>query len=221
MRVLKDRSWDGLSDVMLDVGGYALLAVGTVLALLLSDPDRTLHRTTLAIAVAAAAWIYVGYTRVPRPRRDHQGRLLVFWVGLVVLASILMILAPLFFIFMIAGFFYATVLRPFVVAVAAIAVTSILVNSLIAGLPQTATAWTFWLVIIVVQTVVLSAGDVLRGAGRRAERGDGARRWCDWSRRSPRTRGCTLSCCPRRERPGCSRSASGWPPRSTTRSPRD
>ena len=34
-----------------------------------------------------------------------------------------MLRQPLFFIFMIAGFFYATVLRPFAVAVAAIAVT--------------------------------------------------------------------------------------------------
>ena len=54
-------------------------------------------------------------------------------MGVVLLASILMIREPLFFIFMIAGFFYASVLRPFAVAVAAIAVTSILVNSLIAG----------------------------------------------------------------------------------------
>ncbi len=95
---------------------------------------------------------------MPEPRREHQARLFVFWVGIVAFASALMLQQPLFFIFMIAGFFYATVLRPFAVTVAAIGVTSVLVNSLIAGLPQTATGWTFWIVIIVVQTVVISAG---------------------------------------------------------------
>jgi len=158
MRTFKSRSWDGLSDAMLDVGGYALLAVGTILAILLGDPDLAWRLTTLAIASVSAAWIYLGYTRLPRPRRAHQARLLVFWIGVVVLASILMLRAPLYFIFMIAGFFYATTLRPFAVSVVGIAVTSILVNSLIAGLPQTATGWTFWVVIIVVQTVVISAG---------------------------------------------------------------
>jgi signal transduction histidine kinase len=158
MRPFADRSWDGFSDAMLGVGGYALLAAGTILGILLGDRDPAWRLTTLAIAILAAVWIYVGYTRLAQPRRDHQGRLLAFWIGVVVLASILMIRDPLFFIFMIAGFFYATVLRPFAMAVVAIAVTSILVNSLLAGLPQTATAWTFWLVIIVVQTVVISAG---------------------------------------------------------------
>ena len=158
MRALKDRTWDGFSDAMLDIGGYALLAVGTFLGILLSDPDPAERLATLAIALVAAGWIYIGYTRLPQPRRDHQPRLLVFWVGIVALASVLMVLQPIFFIFMIAGFFYATALRPFALVVAAIGVTSILVNSLIAGLPQTATAWTFWIVIVVVQTAVLSAG---------------------------------------------------------------
>ena len=158
MRTLRDRSWDGFSDAMLGVGGYVLLATATILGVLLGEPDPAWRLTTPAIAVVAAGWIYVGYTRMSLPRRDHQARLLVFWTGIVVLASILMLRQPLFFIFMISGFFYATALRPFAVAVAAIAVTSILVNSLLAGLPQTATAWTFWVVIIVVQTVVLSAG---------------------------------------------------------------
>jgi signal transduction histidine kinase len=107
---------------------------------------------------------------MPRPRRDHQARLLAFWVGIVVLASILMLRQPLFFIFMISGFFYATVLRPYPVAIMAVAVTSILVNSLLAGLPETPTAWTFWFVIIVVQTVVISAGTLI--ADRVAEQND-------------------------------------------------
>ena len=219
MRPFANRSWDGFSDAMLSVGGYVLLVTGTILSILLGDADPAWRATTLAIAVVAAVWIYVGYTRLPRPRRDHQGRLLVFWIGVVLLASILMIREPLFFIFMIAGFFYASVLRPFAVAVAAIAVTSILVNSLIAGLPQSASAWTFWFVIIVVQTVVLSAGTFF--GERVAEQNEMRRETvAQLERRSPRTPVSRPSCSPRRARPACSKNASGWPARSTTRSPR-
>ncbi len=143
---------------MLDVGGYALLALATVLALMADGADPAWWLTTVALALAAAAWIYVGWTRLPRPRREHQRRLVVFFVGLIVLAAILMLRQPLFFIFMIAGFFYATVLRPYPVAVAGIFASSVLVNSLLAGLPATATGWTFYVVIIAIQTIVISAG---------------------------------------------------------------
>src|SRR5262249_54073932 len=60
----------------------------------------------------------------------------------------------------IAGFFYASALRPMALAVAGVAATSILVNSLVAGLPQNAASWTFYLAIIIVQTIVISAGVV-------------------------------------------------------------
>src|SRR6185312_4255474 len=74
---------------------------------------------------------------------------------------ILMLRQPLFFVFMIAGFFYATILRPLPVAVVGVAASSVLVNTLIAGLPQNAESWTFYLVIISVQTVAISAGAVI------------------------------------------------------------
>ena len=81
--------------------------------------------------------MYVLYTRRPEPNKDHLLRLDVFFVGLLVFASVLMLRQPLFFIFMIAGFFYATVLRPLPLAVVGVAASSILVNTLIAGFPQT------------------------------------------------------------------------------------
>ena len=69
-----------------------------------------------------------------------------------------MLRQPVFFVFMISGFFYASYLRPLPLAVVGVGATSILVNSLIIGLPQTTEAWTFYLVIISVQTVVIGAG---------------------------------------------------------------
>ena len=158
--------------------------------------------------------------RRPLPNIDHLVRLDVFFVGLLVLASILMLRQPLFFIFMIAGFFYATILRPLPLAVVGIAASSILVNTLIAGVPQTPEAWTFYLAIIVVQTIAISAGAVFgekvteQSEERRVRRSPGSRR--RW-RRTPAS---TPSCSPRHARRASSTSGSGWRARSTTRSPR-
>lgn len=153
-------SWERFGDAMLDGGGYLLLALGTILALAAGDPDLAWRAVTLAIVAVAAGWLYVGWTRRPRPDAAHRVRLDGFFVGLLVLAAVLMLRHPLFFVFMIAGFFYATALRPLPLAVAGIFASSVLVNTLIAGFPQSSEAWTWYLVIIGVQTVVISAGAV-------------------------------------------------------------
>ncbi len=100
------------------------------------------------------------YTRAPAPRIEQRVRMRVFFVGLLAFAALLMLRLPLFFPFMIAGFFYATVLRPFALAVVGVGTTSVLINTLIAGVPQSAEAWTWWIVIVGVQTLVISAGVV-------------------------------------------------------------
>jgi signal transduction histidine kinase len=157
-------TWERFGDAMLEWGGYVLLAIATFIAVSAgtsNGADQGWVATTLAIAVGAALWIFVMYTRSPLPRTEHRLRLDVFFVGLLVIASILMIRQPLFFIFMIAGFFYATALRPMVLAVLGVVASSILVNTLIAGFPQNAESWTFYLSIIGIQSVVISAGAVL------------------------------------------------------------
>ena len=151
-------AWERFGDLLVARCGYVLLAVATILGLLEGPADATFRLTTLAIAGAAAAWIYVLYTRMPEPRRDDHVRVGVFFVGVLAFASILMLRQPVFFVFMISGFFYASILRPLPLAVVGVGATSILVNSLIAGLPKTPEAWTFYLVIISVQTVVIGAG---------------------------------------------------------------
>jgi signal transduction histidine kinase len=153
-------TWERLGDAMLDWGGYLLLGLATCLVVLVTDADLTWQLVTVAIAAAAAAWIYVLYTRSPKPRLEHRARMSVFFVGLLLLAAILMLRQPLFFVFMIGGFFYATLLRPMALAVAGVAATSILINTLIAGFPQNAEAWTWYLVIISIQTLAISAGVV-------------------------------------------------------------
>jgi signal transduction histidine kinase len=95
------------------------------------------------------------------PWQAHRVRMYVYFVGLLALAAVLMVREPLFFIFMISGFFYATMLRPLPLAVVGVFATSVLVNSLIAGLPQSSEGWTFYLAIIAVQTVAIGAGAVI------------------------------------------------------------
>jgi signal transduction histidine kinase len=150
-------TWEQLSDAMMAWCGYVLLAIATVLSLPSADPDPVSRATTLGIVAAAAAWIYLLYTRLSAPRREPRLRIYVFFVGVLVFAAVLMLRQPVFFIFMISGFFYASILRPFALVVPGVAATSILVNSLIVGLPRTAEAWTFYVVIIGIQTLVISA----------------------------------------------------------------
>src|SRR4051794_33673402 len=154
-------AWDRFNELLVARCGYLLLAVATVLSVAGGVPEPASELTTLAIAGAAAAWIYVAYTRLPPPRREPRGRLAVFFVGVLLLASVLMARQPIFFIFMISGFFYASALRPLPLAFAGVGATSILVNPLIAGLPATPAAWTFYLAIIGIQTAVIGAGVVV------------------------------------------------------------
>ena len=60
--------WERFGDAMLDWGGYLLLAFGTLLAISAGNPEAIWRLTTLAIALGAAALMYVLYTR----RIDHR-----------------------------------------------------------------------------------------------------------------------------------------------------
>src|SRR5262245_65895921 len=121
--------WERFGDAMLDWGAFILLTFATFLGVSAGSPDLVWRLTTLAIALGAAVWIYVFYTRRPMPNREHLLRLDVFFVGLLVFTTVLMLRHPLFFIFMIAGFFYATVLRPLPLAVVGVVATAGLINT--------------------------------------------------------------------------------------------
>ena len=154
-------TWERFNDALVGRCGYALLALATALGLLTDEGGTTSRVATLVIASAAAGWIYLSYTRIPAPRRSHQVRLYVFFAGLLTFASVLMLHQPVFFIFMISGFFYASVLRPLPLAVVGVGATSILVNSLISGIPTSTSGWTFYLAIIVVQTIAIGGGVII------------------------------------------------------------
>ena len=88
-------TWERFGDAMLDWGGYLLLALATFLGVGAggsSGLGAAWQLTTLAIAAGAAAWIFVMYTRSPLPRLDHRLSLDVFFVGLLVFASVMLTL---------------------------------------------------------------------------------------------------------------------------------
>jgi signal transduction histidine kinase len=161
MTTSSTRGWERWNDRLLGWCAYILLAIPTVLLILGATRDPATQPGTLAVAAVAVAWIYLFFTRLPMPRQAHRLRMYVYFVGLLVLASILMIREPLFFIFMISGFFYATMLRPLPLAVVGVFATSVLVNSLIAGLPKSPEAWTFYIAIIAIQTAAIGVGAVI------------------------------------------------------------
>src|SRR4029078_2299584 len=116
---------------------------------------------TILIAALAALWVYVLYGRAPAPRTAQGARMAVFFVGVLVFASVLMVRDPRFFIFMISGFFYASALRPLPLAILRVFATSFLINTLLGCIPVTPDGWTFYLSIIVIQTIVIGFGSVI------------------------------------------------------------
>lgn len=157
MSTARQRSWEGWDQLFYDCIPYATLAAATALYLLQPGQTSAALLGTVALVAAAGAWVYVLYTRAPAPRSAHQGRLLLYFAGLMVLAAWLMLRQHIFFIFLITGFFHAPLLRPFWLTVIGIAVSSILINTLTSGFPwETIELWSIFGGITVIQTIVLS-----------------------------------------------------------------
>jgi signal transduction histidine kinase len=161
MAATTDTSWERWLRRLTDTIAYATLLASTALAILSGQQSGGELLVTLLIAAFAALWVYALYSRAPVPRTAQRARMAVFFVGLMVFASVLMVRDPRFFIFAISGFFYASALRPLALAILGVFVTSFLINTLIAGFPITPDGWTFYFSIIVIQTLVIGFGSVI------------------------------------------------------------
>ncbi len=149
------------NDRLTDWSPYVTLAVASVLSLAWSLDSAGDRLVTAGLVVVATLWVYLGYTRAARPRQAHQVRMIAYFIGLLVIASVLALREYLFFIFLITGFFHALVLRPWPVLIAGVFATSVLVNTVIGGFPTNAEWWTIYVVIIVVQTLAIGGGGLL------------------------------------------------------------
>ena len=140
---------------------YVTLALSAVLSLAWTNDSAGERLLTAGLVVLAVLWVFFGYTRAPRPRQAHPVRMVVYFIGLLVIASLLATREYLFFIFLITGFFHATVLRPWPVLIGGVFATSVLVNTVIGGFPTTTEWWTIYVAIIVIQTLAIGAGGLL------------------------------------------------------------
>src|SRR5690606_12463885 len=115
---------------------YVTLAIPTGLSLVQPGQTASEQIETVLLVALAAAWIVFIYTRAPVPRamdtstpnshKVYRIRMAVYFVGLLLFASLLMARQPIFFVFASTGFFHASLLRPWALAMLGIAATSIL-----------------------------------------------------------------------------------------------
>jgi signal transduction histidine kinase len=138
--------------------GYVLLAVGFALAMAQPQPrqDRVI---AVLLSLAAAAWITM-YIRVPMFRAGRAALDRIFFFGYVAIAAVMMLHDPLFFPLMIGGFFYAYILRPWLVALAGVTLTSFLINTILAEFPAEPTFQdiAIYATVIVVQSLSIAGG---------------------------------------------------------------
>src|SRR5690606_10782028 len=114
------------------------------------------------LVVLAAAWVFLLYTREAKSHRENRVRTVLYFAGLLGFASLLMARQPLFFVFAITGFFHASVLRPWPLTMIGVAVTSVLINTIITGFPwPTIEQWFLFVTIIVIQTLAFGVGTVV------------------------------------------------------------
>lgn len=126
---------------------------------------------TLGLAAVAAVWVYLMYTRVnpeaamdprgPGPSRSQRVQMVIYFAGLLVLFFLLMARDPVFFIFVITGFFHAYLLSSWPLAFLGVFVTSVIINSQILQFPSPDADSIFtFVILVVIQTLAIGFGTI-------------------------------------------------------------
>lgn len=155
-------AWERWGERLESWSPYLTLAIAALLSLAQPGQSWATHLVTSLWVALAAAWVFVMYTRAPEPRREHRLRMRIYFVGLLALATVLTLRHPIFFVFMISGFFHASLLRPWPLMVLGVGATSVLINTVFTGFPwPTIELWSIYGAIIVIQTLTIGFGVVL------------------------------------------------------------
>ncbi len=141
-----------------------LLMLGVAAVLSVANPQQSPEQrwqTTAYVLASAAVVVFTDTAALPRWRTPWW-RAAAF-VALLSCAGVLTLVDPVFTVFTIAAFFRALTLRPKVLMVTGLAVTSALIHSLPAGGPLVALqTWPHvYLIIVVVQTAAIAGGLLL------------------------------------------------------------
>jgi signal transduction histidine kinase len=145
---------------------YVLLAIATAVTLGVGGHDGRWWVTTGALVAATALWLLGTVVFAPPRLREQPAFALLTFLGIIGLGSVLEVRDVTYVIFMIFAFLAAMRLRPLWLAFAALAVTSLLINTLGAGGPVHALQERpgVWITIIVVQTGAIGGGGLLSAA---------------------------------------------------------
>jgi signal transduction histidine kinase len=144
----------------------ALLATATLVTFGFGGHDGRWWATTGALVAVTAVWL-LATVNLPAPRvREHPAFALLSFLGVIGLGSALESRDVTYLIFMIFAFFAAMRLRPTWLAFTALAVTSLLINTLGNGGPVHALRERpgIWITIVVVQTAAIGGGGMLSAA---------------------------------------------------------
>ncbi|MET8539264.1 sensor histidine kinase [Kitasatospora sp. NPDC004799] len=134
----------------------ALLGVATVLCLVRpQEGASTAPVTVLPLVAATAAWTLAMYTlRSPR-WRGRTGPMLAYVAGQQVLAALLMTQHPIFFVFAVIGFVQAYDLLPPLWAFVDVGATSLLINLIPGGVPDSSARIAVAAVSVCLQTCLI------------------------------------------------------------------
>lgn len=157
-----DTTWNRWDRTLSDWAPYATLGISLILSLIPTEQPLTSTLWTAVLSACAALWVYYLYTRLPNPRRIYQGRIRIYFIGLLLFSSLLMSHQPIFLIFAITGFFHASLLRPWWVAFLGVGATSTAIHTIVTGFPwPTIETWIIFPSIIVIQTLAIGFGIVI------------------------------------------------------------
>jgi signal transduction histidine kinase len=163
LRPIPDSAWERTTRALVRWIPYITLALSTILSITLTRGGETWSDrvVTAVLTLIAAGWVYVMYTRSPAPCQSHPVRMGIYFTGFLAFASVLMARQPFFFIFMITGFFHASLLRPWPLVFVGVGLTSILINTIVSGFPwPSVELWFIYGTIILVQTLTIGLGAV-------------------------------------------------------------
>lgn len=140
---------------------YVLLGASTVMSVLNPEQPAGAWAGTLALAALAAAWVATGHTTAPAHRREMPAHNLVYLIGMLALAALLMSRDMLFFIFTISGFLHAAALRPLLLVFVGTGTTSFLILYFTwGGIPRTGGEAIAFVSVLVIQTFLIGLGIV-------------------------------------------------------------
>lgn len=141
---------------------YLTLAIGLALSWLRPDQSWMERGETAGLALLAAIWVTLLYTRAAGDRKAQPGRMLLYFAGFLGLAAALMLRQPIFFLFAVTGFLHASDLRPWPLVFLGVGLTSMLMNTLLTGFPwPQRDSWLFFGSLILFQTLVIGFGNLL------------------------------------------------------------